>query len=82
MERATEQGFSLETHWAAELGMTGARLKGILQARGIKGVIVSTHSASEKPLAMSWDEFALVRIGLGQKHLPCGRFASAHRILR
>jgi len=70
-ERAVEQGFSVEAHWAAEPGMTGPRLNAILRARGIKGVIVSTRSASEKPLEMAWDQFALVRVGLAQKHLPC-----------
>jgi LacI family transcriptional regulator len=68
--RATKQGFDLETHWAAEPGITGPRLGDILQARGIAGVIVSTRASTENFPELPWDKFALVRIGLSQKKLP------------
>jgi DNA-binding LacI/PurR family transcriptional regulator len=70
-QRAEEQGFSLEEHWAAEPGMTAPRLTGILNARGINGVIVSTRSPTEKSPEIAWDHFAVVRIGLAEKQLPC-----------
>ena len=69
-ERAAEQGFAIETHWAAEPGLTGTRLGGILAARGILGVIVSTRGSTEAFPELPWENFALVRIGLSQRRLP------------
>lgn len=69
-ERAAEQGFDVETHWAAEPGITGSRLGGILEARGISGVIVSTRGRTEDFPMLPWDKFALVRIGVSQRRLP------------
>jgi LacI family transcriptional regulator len=69
-ERAAQQGFSVEAHWAAEPGMTGPRLNAILKARGILGVIVSTRDAEQQAFNLTWDQFALVRIGLSERVLP------------
>ena len=69
-ELAARQGFAVEPHWAAEPGMTGARLNAILRARGILGVILSTRDAEHRFIDLAWDEFALVRVGRSQRIPP------------
>ncbi len=69
-ERAAQQGFALEPHWAAEPGMTGPRLNAILRARGILGVILSTRDAEQRFIDLAWDQFAFVRLGLSQRIPP------------
>jgi LacI family transcriptional regulator len=69
-DRAAEQGFALESHWAAEPGMTGDRLNAVLRARGISGVILSTRDAEQQSIELKWDQFAVVRIGLSQQARP------------
>jgi LacI family transcriptional regulator len=69
-ERAIQQGFAVEAHWAAEPGMTGPRLNSILRARGILGVILSTRDADQRIFDLEWEQFALVRVGLSQRIPP------------
>jgi LacI family transcriptional regulator len=69
-ERATQQGFDVEAHWAAEPGMTGPRLNSILRARGILGVIMSTRDADQRIYDLEWEQFALVRIGRSHRVPP------------
>jgi LacI family transcriptional regulator len=69
-ERAAQQGFAVEPHWAAEPGMTGPRLNAILRARGILGVILSTRDAEHRFFDLEWEQFALVRVGLSQRIPP------------
>lgn len=69
-ERAAEQGFALESHWAADPALSGRRLGEILEARGIRGLILSTRVQESGLPALAWDRFALVRIGLAQRTLP------------
>jgi DNA-binding LacI/PurR family transcriptional regulator len=69
-DRAAQQGFAVEAHWAAESRMPSHRLNSILHARGISGVILSTRDAQQHFTALQWDQFALVRIGLSQHAFP------------
>ncbi len=69
-DRAIQQGFAVEAHWAAEPGMTGDRLNTVLRARGISGVILSTRDAEKHFIELKWDQFAVVRLGMSQRTLP------------
>jgi LacI family transcriptional regulator len=69
-ERAAQQGFAVEAHWAAEPGMTGDRLNAVLRTRGISGVILSTRDAERHFLELKWDQFAVVRLGMSQRVMP------------
>lgn len=64
--RAEQLGFQLDEFHLAAKGMTGRRLSGILEARGIPGFILSPLlSRSRGHVSMQWDRFSSVVIGLG-----------------
>lgn len=61
--RATALGFRLEHFWLGEPGMSHRRLSDILIARGITGVIVSSHLPEhDHPLLLDWARFSAVKI--------------------
>ena len=65
-EHAARLGFELEEFHLQGRGMTGRRLSGILEARGIPGFILSPLvSRSRGHVTMAWEKFASVVIGLG-----------------
>jgi len=65
-EHAARLGFELEEFHLQRRGMTGRRLSGILEARGIPGFILSPLvSRSRGHVTMAWEKFASVVIGLG-----------------
>ncbi|MFO1482957.1 MAG: LacI family DNA-binding transcriptional regulator [Verrucomicrobiaceae bacterium] len=64
--QARKLGFQLEEFHLSVRGMTGRRLSGILEARGIPGFILSPLiSRSRGHVSMSWGKFCSVVIGLG-----------------
>lgn len=64
--QARKLGFQLEEFHLAARGMTGRRLSGILEARGIPGLILSPLvSRSRGHVSMAWEKFSSVVIGLG-----------------
>lgn len=64
--QARKLGFELEEFHLEARGMTGRRLSGILEARGIPGFILSPLiSRSRGHVTMAWDRFCSVVIGLG-----------------
>jgi DNA-binding LacI/PurR family transcriptional regulator len=64
--QAKRLGFQLEEFHLAARGMTGRRLSGILEARGIPGFILSPLiSRSRGHVSMQWEKFSSVVIGLG-----------------
>lgn len=64
--QAKKLGFQLEEFHLAAGGMTGRRLSGILEARGIPGFILSPLvSRSRGHVSMQWEKFCSVVIGLG-----------------
>jgi len=66
--RAAELGYRLEEIWAREPGMTGGRLAGIVNARGLEGVIFPVHRCFDYSLmGPAWASFALV--GLNDQRL-------------
>jgi LacI family transcriptional regulator len=71
MSEAARQGYRLEEFWLRAPGMNAARLSGILEARGIRGVVVLPLPADSGPLELNWSAFVAVttcysayRIGL------------------
>lgn len=66
-KRASEQGFAIEAHWAADPELTGKRLSDILQARGILGVILGARGPEGSFPELQWEHFAVERIGLSQR---------------
>jgi len=65
-QQAARLGFQLEEFHLAARGMTGRRLSGILEARGIPGFILSPLvSRSRGHVSMAWEKFSSVVIGLG-----------------
>jgi len=64
--QAQRLGFELEEFYLKARGMTGRRLSGILEARGIPGFILSPLiSRSRGHVSMDWEKFSSVVIGLG-----------------
>jgi LacI family transcriptional regulator len=63
-ERAEQQGFKLEPHWAADPSLTGRRLSEILTSRGIIGLLLGSRSPDARFAELDWSRFAVVRLGL------------------
>ncbi len=65
-QQAQRLGFELEEFHLAARGMSGRRLSGILEARGIPGFVLSPLiSRSRGHVSMQWEKFCSVVIGLG-----------------
>jgi len=65
--RAAELGYGMDEFWLHDPAMGGARLAGILRARGIRGaVVVGLLRSNELPEQMRvlWDEFPAVVTGV------------------
>ncbi len=60
IQEATRQGYRLEEFWLHAPGMTSARLSDILEARGIRGVVVLPLPAECGTLDLNWPAFAAV----------------------
>lgn len=61
--KAGELGFSLEHFWLGEPGQAHRRLSDILFARGIRGLVLASHSDwVDEPVAFDWSRFAAVKI--------------------
>lgn len=75
--RAAEVGYRLERFWLRAPGMTPRRLRGILEARGITGILCLGGSDVEESFPRELDRFALVTHGLTVA-APIHRVASHH----
>ena len=61
--RSETLGFRLEHFWLGEPGMSHRRLSEILVARGITGILVSSHLPEhDRPLQLDWARFSAVKI--------------------
>lgn len=58
--RAEELGYHLEEHWLYEPHMTMRRTNQILEARGIKGILVPPLPLGNHSLGIHWHKFAAV----------------------
>jgi hypothetical protein len=61
--RAGELGYDLEHFWANERGMTPGRLRGILTARGVRGVLLPPPPPSLARVELEWGGLAVVSFG-------------------
>ena len=62
-ERARELGFNMEHFWMREPGLTHGRLSRILDARGIRALIIASHVREiDVSLQFDWSRFSAVKI--------------------
>lgn len=77
-KRARELGYSLTDFWLKEAGMTPGRMRRILLARGIRGLIVHSLPHAGGRLDLECQHFACVTKGLTVTHPPMHRVVSTH----
>lgn len=59
-ERAAELGYRVELFHLTEPGMTPARISSLLEARGIRGIMIGPFEQPGAQLDLAWDRFAAV----------------------
>lgn len=66
LKRARRHGYELEEFYLGARGLTGRRLSGVLEARGIRGLVLSPLiSRSRGHVSLRWESLSAVVIGLG-----------------
>jgi LacI family transcriptional regulator len=68
--RAKELGFDLDEVWAGQPGVTKARLRSILRARGIAGVLLAPSPNPSITPDLDWSELSPVKLGVPYQDLP------------
>ncbi len=63
-ERAQDFGYKLEHFWLSEPGMTPRRFCDMLSARSINGLIVGRLPPGQNSLALEWNRFSCVALGM------------------
>ncbi len=63
-DRASQFGYDVETFWAKQPGLSGARLSKILYARGIRGVLMAPLPRGVGHVTLNWPLFACATLGL------------------
>ena len=61
--RAKELGYRIEEFCPLSGEITQKRLNGILEARGINGLILPPVPRDLRPISLNWEKFCVVRIG-------------------
>lgn len=61
-ERARELGYSLEHLWARVSGASAPRFNAILEARGIRGLILAPFEAPDATFELNWANYSVVTI--------------------
>jgi len=83
-ERAERYGFRVEEFWLGRDGMTPKRMNQILEARGIRGVIVSPQSAGMPVSELDYSHLAAATFGYGLRepslHRSAGNMTLAIRL--
>jgi DNA-binding LacI/PurR family transcriptional regulator len=62
--RATERNYRLEHFWLFREGMTNQRFSQVLEARGIRGVLIAPVPDTHTSLELNWSAFSTVVLGL------------------
>lgn len=78
-ERAASLGFFLTPVWAAEPGLTGSRLRAILRARGVRGLVVPLVEDDRALADLNWDGFASAATGFSLKRPALHRAATFYQ---
>lgn len=71
--QANRLGYKLEEFWIAAPGLSARRATNVLEARGVRGIIVAPLPVAHGNLALDWSRFSAVALGytltLPQLHL-------------
>ena len=62
-EQAQRLGYKLEEFWLGDPLLTARRSTHVLQARGVRGLIVAPLPVPHGELALAWDRFSAVALG-------------------
>lgn len=76
--RAKDFGYEMEVFVSSVPGMTGARMTKILQARGIRGVLVGARLYDDPEFQLDWSAFSAVLIGEIEYHQNISRVCNYH----
>lgn len=63
--RAQALGYHIEPFWLKQPGLTSRRIVQILEARGIKGLLLAPIHASHAEVALDWERFCAVSLCRG-----------------
>ena len=74
--RADAAGFALEEFWLN--AATPNRMSRILEARGIRGVIIGSAPSTETRIELAWEKFAAVAQGFSVSYPPMSRVSNAY----
>lgn len=74
--RARDLGYEFEEHWLHEPGVSPARFADILEARGIRGVLLGSTGKPAGPVPFAWRNFAAVTAGYTVVHPGIHRVVS------
>lgn len=81
---ANSHGYKLEYFWYKEPGLSPVRFRGILEARGIQGLLCLGSLDPEEPYPPELDQFAVTTFGAsipGNLHRVASHFSSDARLL-
>ncbi|MBK1877786.1 LacI family DNA-binding transcriptional regulator [Pelagicoccus mobilis] len=63
LSRAKQLGYKIDHFWLGEPGLSHERINDILQARGIRGLIIASHQIGvDREPRIQWDQFSSVKI--------------------
>ncbi len=62
--RAEQLGFQWETIWFRKLGLTLRRLDAILEARGVRGIVIGSFPEAHAHLRLAWPHYAAIAQGM------------------
>lgn len=65
--RAGELGYDVEHFWSLEPGLTPERLRQILLARGVRGVLLPPPPPGKPRVELNWDGLAVVSFGCSRE---------------
>ena len=74
--RARERNYRIEHHWLFLEGMSNQRFSRMLEARGIRGLILAPLPDAQAPVELNWPAFSVVVLGLTPSTRPFHRVAT------
>ena len=77
-DRARELGYELEPHWIGGRPGAARALERVLQARGIRGVIIAPQADPARALPLAWERYAAIAIGYTLKAPEIDRVTNDH----
>jgi DNA-binding LacI/PurR family transcriptional regulator len=76
--RAEQLGYSLDTFWIDPGQGRATRIGSILQARGIRGVVIAPQSVPGRSIDLAWDHYAVIALGYTLKEPMIDRVSNDH----